>query len=648
MKDQRMQAERTAESSGRAAWLGERKWGVFMHFLAGPAGSGAGARVTAQEWNCRVDRFDVLALAQQLAECEAGYFCLTLGQNSGHFCSPNETYDHLTGITPSKCSRRDLVAELYDALAPYDIKLMVYLPSHAPMAEPAAVRALGCIPPWDFLKWSPGKGVFRADEAESDSRIAGFQRNWEGIIREWSKRWGKKVCGWWIDGCYYCDKLYDFPDAPNFGSFADAMRAGNPDSAVCWNSGVCYPPRIVSEEEDYTAGEVNEPQRVDPLGARVGQAQFHLLSYLGRTWGQGPVRFTEDEMIAHTRAFTDYGGAVTWDVPLDDYGRILPDAMAVLRPLGAAIAPLRGQPERPVPALVQIGFQVLCPPEWGADGLCMPGTGELLLRNPHDRPLAGTLTLSSAPDGWVICEADATFRLAAQQEERRPVTLRTTAPAGANGAVLIQRPGDARCFRYPIPVRRAVTIPPSSGRESLRALPAYPLENEGVRIGAIRLGLCGEELQLLLLASDPEPLRTGLRWDASCCELFLSISGDRGGPIRQYLLLPQTGQAEAGVYVVVAGGSDPAPHLHYATQKVAGGYEGYASIPLSALLQAPQVPPAFFLEVGLSAAPDGKTFRRATLFGSADPAAAETGYARIGRTEHAFRSAETGLEETAT
>ena len=44
-------------------------------------------------------------------------------------------------------------------------------------------------------------------------------------MREWSLRWGDKIGGWWIDGCYFADEMYRHPDAPNFASFTAALKA---------------------------------------------------------------------------------------------------------------------------------------------------------------------------------------------------------------------------------------------------------------------------------------------------------------------------------------------------------------------------------------------------------------------------------------
>ncbi len=104
-------------------WLHDAKWGVFMHFLPGPAGSSQGAEVDIETWNKRVDAFDVEGVAEQLLETSAKYIMLTIGQNSGHYCCPNDAYDRITGIRPSKCARRDLVSELHDAPVPHGIRV---------------------------------------------------------------------------------------------------------------------------------------------------------------------------------------------------------------------------------------------------------------------------------------------------------------------------------------------------------------------------------------------------------------------------------------------------------------------------------------------------------------------------------------------
>jgi hypothetical protein len=289
-------------------WFRDARWGVFTHYLGA-------SDMSADEWNRQVDQFDVDALAAQLAEAGAPYYCLTIGQNSGHYCAPNAAYDEIAGIRPSKCSQRDLIGDLYNALNPRNIKLLVYLPSGAPAADPAAMKAFEWA--WGFEGEWPGAWNTR----RTGKRLEHFQRKWEAVIREWSLRWGRKICGWWIDGCYFADEMYRHADAPNFRSLAEALKAGNPESIVAFNPGVLTPVITHSEYEDYTAGEISDAFPVCP-GRWVDGAQYHLLSYLGDTWGGEKPRFTDGFVRGYTQYVNSKGGVMTWDVPIGRRGNI--------------------------------------------------------------------------------------------------------------------------------------------------------------------------------------------------------------------------------------------------------------------------------------------------------------------------------------
>ena len=144
---------------------------------------------TPDEWNRRVDAFDVDALASRVASTGAKYFFLTVGQKSGHYCSPNKRYAELTGIDDGSLSRRDLIADLITAFRPYGVKMMVYLTSSPTEKNPHVLESLGCTPPWDASQWGIKPGSYTMIEGVDD-RLSVFQRNWESIYREWSQRWG--------------------------------------------------------------------------------------------------------------------------------------------------------------------------------------------------------------------------------------------------------------------------------------------------------------------------------------------------------------------------------------------------------------------------------------------------------------------------
>ena len=100
----------------RAAWMAEARFGVMTHYLADWIARSSGEPMTVERRNRLVDRFDVEGLAAQLKSAGSKYYVITIGQNSGYYLAPNAAYDRLVGIEPGKCSRRDLVADLYEPL----------------------------------------------------------------------------------------------------------------------------------------------------------------------------------------------------------------------------------------------------------------------------------------------------------------------------------------------------------------------------------------------------------------------------------------------------------------------------------------------------------------------------------------------------
>lgn len=139
-------------------WFAKCGWGVFCHYLTE-------AETSADDWNRQIDDFDVRGLARQLRDVRAKYFFITLGQGSGHYCAPNTTYDKLTGITPSKCSRRDLVLDLHDALSDVGVELLVYIPADGSWKDKEARGKLGMFNHWcdDDFEWG------------NDERLAQFR-----------------------------------------------------------------------------------------------------------------------------------------------------------------------------------------------------------------------------------------------------------------------------------------------------------------------------------------------------------------------------------------------------------------------------------------------------------------------------------------
>ncbi|MEI6500227.1 MAG: hypothetical protein WCP21_04280, partial [Armatimonadota bacterium] len=215
-------------------------------------------------------------------------------------------------------------------LKPRGVDLLVYAPAGSPAADPIAMEKLG----WE---WGYEGGWPNGYSVRTGKRLAEFQLKWEAVLSDWSRRFGDKVRGWWIDGCYFADEMYRHPDAPNFFSFADSMRAGNPDSIVAFNPGVLYPIITMTEAEDYTAGEINECDQVKCEGRWVEHAQWFMLSYLGQTWGKGPIRYSDEQALGFTKDAIAHEGVVAWDVPIQPSGLIQPEFVEQLVAIGKGL-----------------------------------------------------------------------------------------------------------------------------------------------------------------------------------------------------------------------------------------------------------------------------------------------------------------------
>lgn len=253
---------------------------MFLHFL--PGGENAAEMQSA---------FNVEALADQLADAGVDYFGLTVYQNSGWFNAPNDEYNRTTGYKPGeRCSDRDIPMELADALAKRKIKLFLYVTGQVPNQDARAQKAFGI------------------QEGPADQKITlEFARKWAAVFREWSLRYGDKVFGWWVDGCYsWCDFNNSIGEI-----YREALRAGNPNAVVAFNPGVRRPEW---ESSDYTAGEINDPfDESAPSSQNEAGQKSHALTFLGTFWGGADSRYTTDEWLAWAPGEIAKGMALTLD-----------------------------------------------------------------------------------------------------------------------------------------------------------------------------------------------------------------------------------------------------------------------------------------------------------------------------------------------
>ena len=302
-------------------WFRNQRWGVFTHYLyheQNRAGSLTNMGAGETDWNDCTASLDVDRLARTLREAGAHYLVFTLMQGKRFMCAPNAAFDRITGYKPGEaCSRRDVIADLIDALSPLGISLFLYYTGDGPYQDPVAGPRMGY-----------------ADQREKVTRP--FVENWASIAREYSLRYGKAVKGWWVDGCYpwfgYNDELLRL--------YADAMKAGNPDALTAFNPGVEKRVTKYSVCDDFTCGEMNDFIDV-PEGRLIDGAQWHTLAPLGIPqdtesgagggWCRPGCKRSGAYMKDYVARVNAAGGVVTIDVALYRDGHLDPAQVEALK-----------------------------------------------------------------------------------------------------------------------------------------------------------------------------------------------------------------------------------------------------------------------------------------------------------------------------
>ncbi len=293
-------------------WFSRAKYGLFVHFL--PSGP---------NFQQQVNAFDVTAFAQDCAEAGAGYVFITLGQNSGYHCAPNAAYNTYAGYAPGqRSSVRDLPMELADALAKHRIRLMLYVSGDAPAEDSLIARRLGAV------------GMVKNENGENWAYNPQLVSRWAEVMREWSDRYGAKVAGWWVDGCYAKSHFAD----PYGRAYVKALKHGNPKAIVALNSGLHY--ESVSLAQDFLAGEERYLRTGYCPDRWHNGAQWHELGFLGKDWGSGEPSCNAAQLADYLKtSVTPHGGVLTMDVRLDG-SRIHTSHLELLKGLKVAI---RGQ-----------------------------------------------------------------------------------------------------------------------------------------------------------------------------------------------------------------------------------------------------------------------------------------------------------------
>lgn len=309
----------------RADWM-RGSFGVSVHWVCGlPCADG-----TTIPFEDAVNGFDVKAFADSLAEVGARHLVFTTAHGRQVMAMPNAALD---AIEPGRTTKRDLFGEILDACQRRDIRVIAYY-NHSCNGDADHVtawkKACGC----PFVKG--GGGDMRA-----------FASNVCAIVRCMSRRYGRKISGWWFDSSYSVDSRGTFtlvdgvwhtPKNPYKGpvvafpwdDLLAAARSGNPDAAVAINAGVDKVCQL-SENVDYYAGEAESfdaeldgpipPNLVDTRWITLDDKMWTFSAQRGYLPIRKPVSYLREWTNRHNAA----GRMVTFNVLIDARGRLTPE-----------------------------------------------------------------------------------------------------------------------------------------------------------------------------------------------------------------------------------------------------------------------------------------------------------------------------------
>jgi hypothetical protein len=313
---------------GDTSWMTKGKYGVFMHYqyrillgysVATNPKFPEPSVMTASQWNQFVDGFDVKGFANQMYKAKVGWvmFCL-----DDHYfawpCSPNSKFSKYTGYASGqKCSNRDLIIDVADALNAKGIKLIVYYAGlNGYMKEPQVMKGLGdTISRGEFNDKTPPSAEVRKRRLE--------------VLKEYADRFGTKIAGWWFD----TPGKDSYDSTPNdWWAINAIVHSANPKAVIALaQGGMSKMDPLIAGIDDYTGGDTWSKQDLTKLIPNnypvKGGILWHGKIYCGNVYhGMGNAnQFSDVELITWIRTCNSQGGVCTLDWPFDPNTGLIKD-----------------------------------------------------------------------------------------------------------------------------------------------------------------------------------------------------------------------------------------------------------------------------------------------------------------------------------
>ena len=306
---------KNADMERRTKWLRDAGYGLAVHWTSYSLPEHPTDADFKRPYDKRiadylkaVDDFDVVGFTDQVIASGAGFLLFTLAHADMVLPFPLPELDR---IVPGHTARRDLVGEIADVLEKKGIKLILYFNPDGP----------------SDADWQ--SAVSFKDDPKTHAEYV------YRVVSAISKKYGKRISGWWIDDCYDSHVLtvanrgrghrYDYK------RFGEALRAGNPDAILAFNfsGSVCeWTSELGVGVADYQGGEEDWLHR-SPAASFTGEGgtQWFGLSWMDDFWvhdkaGVPTPRFSNDEVLAYVRRVKNNGGAFAYNAAMYREGHI--------------------------------------------------------------------------------------------------------------------------------------------------------------------------------------------------------------------------------------------------------------------------------------------------------------------------------------
>ena len=293
--------------SERANWLKEAGYGIFCHWTTHSVPENGEKKNHADA----IRDFDIDTFTSQIIDTGARFLFFTITHADMFLPFPLKEMDE---IIPDHTSERDLVSELYEKLNPHGIKLCVYF------------NGEGCTDP----AWSEATQFYNNPRVHAEYCYK--------ITEAISRKFGDKICGWWIDCCYEPGICGGRGLRYDYARYSEALRAGNPDSIVAFNfRGIeTWGSEWGRNIADFQAGEENDLSHL-PSGADSGEGglQWFALCWMDDFWvhektGEPTPVHSNEKVLNYIHRVKENGGAFAYNVAPYQEGRISAKTMEQL------------------------------------------------------------------------------------------------------------------------------------------------------------------------------------------------------------------------------------------------------------------------------------------------------------------------------